>query len=99
MEKKWNKEAIIELIDKNDKAVERALIVIYDRQTEEEKEIEQTKDHNGIGFNSIDAEFLTSCAEGLKKYGKLTIKQIAVVRKRIRKYWKQLLFIANGEEN
>ena len=44
------KEQIVHLLQVNDKAVIRALIVLTERQTEDERLSEQTKFNNGRGF-------------------------------------------------
>lgn len=89
----WTKEKIHYLIETNDKAVVRALIQIYRRQTASEQSAQATTDHNGVGFGAFDAQFLTSIAKKAEKYP-LTPNQIAAVRKSIKKYWRQLLEIA-----
>jgi len=94
--RKWDKESIQNLLDNSNKAVERALLVIYSRQTFAEQSCERTEERNTVGFSAFDAEFLTSCAKGLMRYGKLTETQIPLVHKKIRKYWRQLAEIANG---
>ena len=67
---------------------------------QEDKNMEENRageraDHNGIGFNGVDAPFLSSCAEGVKKHGKLTQNQATHVRKALKKYLGQLVEIAN----
>ena len=95
--KTWTKEEIQALINRNDKAVIRGLLAIYDRQTADEKETESTNHHNGIGFNGCDAEFGSSLATQYREKGRLSQKQIASGRKIIYKYCGQLTRIANGE--
>jgi len=90
----WNKENIQHLLATNDRAVERALVQIYYRQTDDEKNVHMTKHSNGVGFTAFDAEFLTELAQKCIKYNGLTEKQLAVARKKMTKYWKQLLEIA-----
>jgi hypothetical protein len=94
----WSKEEIKHHINTNDTQLERALLLLYNRQTEDERTQQTTSHHNGIGFNGVDAPFLSSCAEGLKKHGRLTPKQIAPVRKAMQKYIGQLTEIANEKE-
>lgn len=89
----WTKEKIIHLIDTNDKAVVRALVQIYQRQTADEQSAHTTMHHNGVGFGAMDATFLSDIARKAQKY-QLSERQIAAVRKLIRKYWRQLLEIA-----
>lgn len=46
----WTKDRMQALLTTNDLAVERALVVIYDRQTHDEKRDSETKHHNARGF-------------------------------------------------
>jgi hypothetical protein len=90
--KVWNKEAIVELLMTNDRAVVRAIKVLYARQTADEQRAEQTKHVNGVGFNGPDAAFLSSIAKALPRYNdRMTPKQIAKARKMLPKYHRQLL--------
>lgn len=95
--KVWDKEGIVELIDRSDEMVRKSLLVVYSLQTDSEKAAQITQDYNKVGFTAFDAEFLSSCAEQLKVKGFLSGKQIAAVRKTIKKYWRQLVLAANGE--
>lgn len=90
----WTKEHIQYLLLSNNRAVGRALIQIYNRQTAYEQRSEEAQVHNGVGFTAFDAEFLTSVAKGYLQYGQLTERQMPIVRKKMLKYWKQLLDIA-----
>lgn len=75
-----------------------ALIKIFDFQTETEKNVEATTDHNGVGFTGADGEILTSFAKQYlhKKY--LSAKQMALLFKKIPKYWKQIVKISDEEK-
>ena len=95
--KTWSKEDVKDLLTKNDFAVKRAIIALYSLQTEAEKRRHSTEDKNKKGFNSLDADFLSSLAEQLVKNGSLSVKQIASGRKAVLKYSGQLSRIANGE--
>ncbi len=97
------KESIITLLETNDLAVARAVIALTKRQTKEEQEAMETKDHNGVGFKACHANIGTSMGFGAMKYGRLTPKQIAYWRYRNAKgqmriacYAGQLLAIANA---
>ena len=46
----WTKERIVTLLESNPRAVERAVLAIYARQTLEEQHSETTKENNGRGF-------------------------------------------------
>lgn len=91
------KEAITHLLATNDKAVARALLVVYANQTSDEQRSEETKYHNGEGFRPCHARIGTSMAEFYAARGYLSPKQIAYWRKADRKgnmriaiYWRQL---------
>lgn len=92
----WIEEEIKDLLMKSDKAVCRAVVAIYERQTAEEKETQHTRIHNGIGFNGPDSSFLSYCAEWIKSGKPLNRKFLDKSREKIIKYRKQLLEIANS---
>lgn len=90
--KVWNRESVVSLLDRSDKAVVAALKTLLARQTNEERQAGITKESNGRGFNARDAAILTDIAEKLPRYGdRLTERQLLLVRGRIRKYAGQLL--------
>ena len=91
METKWTKEKIKELLLRNDKAVCKGLIAIYNNQTSEEQACQETYCKNGIGFNGVDANILSSFAEFYKERGYLSSKQLEIARKKMLKYSNQLL--------
>jgi len=53
--KTYTKSDIVELLMTNDRAVGRALVVLYGRQTSTEKEAQCTILNNGVGFTGADA--------------------------------------------
>ena len=87
------------LLDTNDLAVGRALLVMFDRQTSNEQLAERTADKNDIGFSGVDAEICSSFAKQYKSRGFLSPKQMVIARKKMKKYWKQLAEIARGKGN
>jgi hypothetical protein len=93
----WSKESIQNLLKTNDNAVISALMRIYDRQTSDEQDVKDTRDWNSVGFTGVDAYILSSFVEGYKKYNRLTPKQMAIARNKMKKYWKQLLDIIRYE--
>lgn len=74
------KEAIIELLKTNDKAVAHALVVLHDRQTADEQAQEGTRYLNGMGFRPSHARMGSSMAKYFKRTGRLTEKQVAYWR-------------------
>lgn len=91
-ERIWGKDDIQQLLDSNDRAVSRALMVVYANQTADEQASEQTKHDNGIGFTGRDAEWLTDIAKKWQRYGRwASQKQLNAVRRAMKKYWRQML--------
>ena len=93
-----NKQEIIDLLEKSDLAVARALVVLNGRQTETERQLQSTSISNGRGFSPYHARMGTSMAEFYLKTGYLSPKQLAYWRKpnkqgrpKIAMYWRQLL--------
>lgn len=92
----WTEEEIKSLIQTNDKVLYGALKKLYAEQTADEQRAECTRERNGAGFNSIDAQFLSSVAQFLIRAGFLTEKQKAATRRKLVKYNKQLTRLANA---
>lgn len=59
-QKTWTRTEIETLINTNDRAVERAMVAIWERQTRDEQATETTRHHNGIGFSGWTAKAPTS---------------------------------------
>ncbi len=93
----WTIDEIRNLIDTNDTAVARGIVAIWKFQTPTEQGMKETAEHNGVGFNGVDAHILSSFAEFYQERGFLSAKQTALGRKKIRKYAGQLTAIANSE--
>lgn len=89
--------------------VVKGLLEIYKFQTATEQRAEATEEHNGVGFNSADAKYLSSIAEQMKRRGVergltnlqtfdtelyISPKQWPIVRKKMQKYASQLCDIA-----
>ena len=98
--KAWDKESLRDLLDRNDEAVYRAILLIYSFQTDEEKYQGVTKTVNGRGFSKFDVEVLSSCAIQLRRGHELSLKQMYVARPKIKKYVGQILqYMKDKEEN
>lgn len=87
----WTRSRIIKLIQTNDKALERAITAIHNRQTPSEKASKSTKVENARGFNAGDAYLMSKFADDLKTYGTLTVYKRNRARQKMPKYWRQLL--------
>jgi len=93
----WDRPSIIRLLETNDRAVEKALLVLLEKQTASERSSEVAIETNGVGFSGFDAEIFTSFAKQVRDGKRLSRAQLLVCRKptrggiKIGKYWKQLL--------
>lgn len=94
----WTKDEILDLLKNNKQAVLRAIIVLYNRQTELEKEFKESNVVNGIGFTCKDSWYLSNLARQLIEYKKIANEDFWRARWRIFKYAKQLSDIANENE-
>ena len=80
----------------------RGLVAIYERQTSEEQNSDQTRFNNGIGFNGVDADFLSPMAKLVLQRSKRPINEIfsdrqyACIRKSMIKYAGQLVRIVES---
>lgn len=101
----YTQDTIKALLETSNKAVEKALLTLYDRQTEDEQVSQATSHVNGRGFSAFDVEILSSFAcwiqrkQGQKvELGKcLTEKQMILARKKVVRYAKQLAEVANAK--
>ena len=94
---KWNREKIANLLATSDKAVERALVVIFNNQEADEQAILYSNHKNGVGFTVYDANIFSSFAKQVLNGRTLSVKQMVIARKpdkfgnmKIARYWKQL---------
>lgn len=84
--------------ERAERVVGRALIVLFERQTEHEKKVNTTDVDNGIGFTGADGKSGVISAKSFLKHGKFSqpwqleqwTKKNAKGYSRITKYWKQL---------
>lgn len=95
------KDQIVSLLKNNDRAIARALVVLNERQTEDEQRTEDTRHRNGQGFRPCHARMGTSMAKWFIEKGYLSSRQIAYWRTpqkdgkmRIEIYANQLLDIS-----
>ena len=95
---KWNKNNIRAMLETSDKAVCRGVMAIFNNQTPEEQVGGVTVEDNGIGFNGVDADWMSQMAVNIKHYGKLTPAQMNITRPKILKYARQISEIANRNE-
>lgn len=88
------KEFIKEKLLSDNKWLMRGIVAIFEKQTWDEQQTEQTQEHNGVGFNGIDAELMSSFAKQIQRGRVLSAKQLALAHKKMPKYSGQLLNIA-----
>ena len=93
--KKETREFVKKQLSTNKAWATRALLKIFDKQTETEKEFEHTRDWNKVGFTGVDGEILASFAKQLQTRGFLSPKQMALVYKKMPKYWMQIIKISD----
>jgi hypothetical protein len=91
---KWTEESITALLVNNDRAVERAILAIYDRQTADEKSAQTTRHSNRMGFSWASAQLGSYYAKWIKSGRKLTGTHLDRARKMAIKYRRQLCAIA-----
>ena len=89
--KLWDKQKLKDLLMRNDKAVMRAILLLYSFQTDEEQYSSITSIKNNRGFNMWDANILTPFAKQIKEGIGLSSKQLYVARPKILKYVGQIL--------
>lgn len=97
--KLWDKEKLKDLLMRNDKAVMRALLLLYSFQTDEEQYSSITSIKNNKGFNMWDAEILTPLAKQVKEGIGLSSKQLYVARAKILKYVGQIFRYMQAKNN
>ncbi len=90
------KDIVREQLLTDDAWLVRGLIAIFNRQTADEQQAERTEIHNKMGFNSSDAEILTSFAKQWQQKEWLSDKQMGIIRRKLPKYSAQLARIARG---
>lgn len=96
--KKERQAKIKQLLVEKDKAVIRAVVAIYRRQTNDEKLCQTTKENNYQGFCANDASIMSMYAEQILKFGGLSQQQLRIARDRMMRYSRQLAEIAELRE-
>ena len=87
--KQW-KAYIQGLLKENDEAVKQALVRLYNRQEQDEMRDKKSVHENGVGFNKIDAYYLSKSAEKVLQGKQLSESELNACRWSIMKYWRQL---------
>jgi hypothetical protein len=95
MARTWTRDEIDELLRRNDKAVERAMVALYSRQTRDEQQTSHTRHDNGIGFSAAHASKGSYYARWVESGRKLTRHHLNRARKIALLHSKQLVQEAN----
>lgn len=87
--KEW-KAYIQNLLRFNDNAVKSALALLLSLQEEDEQRDNKSVHENGVGFNKVDADFLSRMAKRVNAGIDLTQSEMQACRWALMKYWRQL---------
>lgn len=74
------------------------MLVIYAKQTLSEQASDATQVLNSVGFSGVDAEIMSSFSKQIKNGKVLSPKQMAIVFKKMPKYWEQLWDNSKNQE-
>ena len=83
--------ALKQQISTRDNQALKALVTVFNKQTEDEHMAEDVRVYNNMGFTPFDAEFMTSLAKQYISKNYLSPKQLAYVKKIMPKYARQLI--------
>lgn len=87
--KQW-KAYIQSLLKENDEAVKQALVRLYNCQEQDEMRDKKSVHENGVGFNKVDAYYLSKSAEKVLRGLQLSESELNTCRWSVMKYWRQL---------
>lgn len=96
MNKKQLIESMRQRLGSDDRWALRALVRIYRNQTREEQACEHTLLRNGIGFSGPDSEILSSFARQYLQRGRLSERQMIILRRKMPSYAKQIVSAADA---
>jgi len=77
--------------------LEDCILKLYEKQTNDEQQVEYSKYHNKEGFNAADAKQMSVWAKNILNNKHLDTSEISVARKRLFKYVNQIGSIINRE--
>lgn len=87
---KFEIEALRHLLATDERWAKRALVRIYNAQTQDEKSNSETYYENGVGFNGSDARLLTKIAKWYLDKDYIGAGYMKIVHDRIQKYASQI---------
>jgi hypothetical protein len=96
--KKAQEQFLKRMLASNPNWATRALVRVYENQTEDEQNSAYTIEDNGVGFTGADATILTSFTEQYLRRGSLSPKQYTLLHKKIGKYWRQILAVSDVDK-
>lgn len=79
----------------NERWAVQGLLRVYANQTSDEQHAHETREHNGIGFTSLDAEYLSACAQSHLDRGQISRGRMVYVLQKMPKYAAQLMATAD----
>jgi hypothetical protein len=94
-ERVYEVQGIRNLLSTNNRAVERAIVVLYERQTEDEKHESKTRHLNGVGFSGAHSRLGSYYARWILSGKSLGGKHLVRARAIVLRYCGQLCDIAN----
>lgn len=94
--KTWERAEIDAMILLNPRAAERAMVVLHDRQTEDEQQVRHTRWLNKRGFAVWAAKAGSKLAETVKAGGKLAGDDLKMAERIALYHSKQLVEAANA---
>lgn len=93
--KVWTREDITTLLNTSDRAVERAMVALWERQEEDERADGNTRHHNGRGFAHSTVRSGTYFANWVRSGRRLTGRHLAKARRIALYHAGQLTAMAN----
>jgi hypothetical protein len=94
-----NKKLIIEqLLSYDIDFASRQLLRLYEYQTTDEQQIENSVHQNKVGFNAADAPVLSLIAEAMRNGDRISAADQAEILSRMKKYAKQMVPLVRDEE-
>ena len=85
------KEYIQDILKNDEAALTRALLIVYNNQTEDEKRLRENIGENKIGFDKNDVVILTDVAEKVMSGQSIPYDTWEYVKERMPRYWKQIM--------
>lgn len=93
-----SREFILDLLSRNDRAVERAIVVLFENQTADEQAVARTNHCNGRGFRKNHARRGTRYAQWVLSGRRLTGEHLENARGMARLYVRQLVEAARVKQ-